>query len=126
MGTQSSRVEQKREDSLTSKTLKEILGAQEKNYLPGEKLANKGAETLTDAELLAILISTGGKGRSATQIGEDIIKRYGSIEGMMNKPLEWFYEFKGLGDVKIIRMAAAFEIGRRLWGRNGPAAPPRP
>jgi len=126
MDAHTNRIGKQPEDSLTSKTLKEILGAEEKNFLPGEKLAKKGAEALTDAELLAILISTGGKGHSATQIGEDIIKRYGSIEGMMNKPLEWFYQFKGLGDVKIIRMAAAFEIGRRLWGRNGTASSPRP
>jgi DNA repair protein RadC len=38
----------------------------------------------------------------------------GKAKGMANQPLEKFLEFKGLGDVKIIRIAAAFEIARRI------------
>jgi len=81
---------------------------------PGGKLRELGAEGLTDRELLAILISTGIKGRSAQQIADEILAKYGSVCGMANVPLERFLEFKGLSDVKIIRIAAAFEIGRRL------------
>jgi DNA repair protein RadC len=81
---------------------------------PGGKLRELGAEALTDAQLLAIVISTGIKGRSAQQIADEIVERYGSLSGMANVPLERFLEFKGLSDVKIIRIAAAFEIARRL------------
>lgn len=81
---------------------------------PGGKLREQGADTLSDAELLAILISTGAKGKPAEKIAEEILERYGSFFGMSNRPLEEFLEFKGLADVKIIRIAAAFEIGRRL------------
>lgn len=81
---------------------------------PGGRLRELGAEALTDAQLLAILISTGIKGRSAQQIADEIVERYGSLSGMANVPLERFLEFKGLSDVKIIRIAAAFEIARRL------------
>lgn len=73
-----------------------------------------GAEALTDGELLAILISTGVKGKPAQEIAEEVLARYGSLSGMANVPLESFLEFKGLSDVKIIRIAAAFEIARRL------------
>jgi DNA repair protein RadC len=83
---------------------------------PGGKLRELGAAALTDAELLAILISTGIRGRPAYQIADDILARYGSLLGMANVPLERFLEFKGLSDVKIIRIAAALEIGRRLSG----------
>ena len=73
-----------------------------------------GAEALSDAELLAILISTGVKGMPAEKIAEEVVERFGSLSEMANVPLERFLEIKGLSDVKIIRIAAAFEIARRL------------
>jgi len=81
---------------------------------PGGKLREKGPESLTDAELLAILISTGIKDKPAEKIAEEILARFGSFKGMANQPLEKFLEIKGMGDVKIIRIAAAFEIARRI------------
>lgn len=81
---------------------------------PGGKLRELGADKLTDAELLSILISIGIKGRSAEEIAEDILLKFGSFKGMANQPLQKFLEIKGLGDVKIIRIAAAFEISRRI------------
>ena len=81
---------------------------------PGGKLRESGADSLTDAELLAILISTGIKGKPALTMAEEIIQRYDSLEGLANLPLERLLEFKGLADVKIIRIAAALEIARRV------------
>jgi DNA repair protein RadC len=81
---------------------------------PGGKLRELGADKLTDAELLAILISAGIKGKSAEKIAEEILAKFGSFKGMANQPLEKFLKIKGLGDVKIIRIAAAFEIARRI------------
>lgn len=81
---------------------------------PGGKLRELGAEKLTDAELLSILISTGIKGRSAERIAEDILSKFGSFKGMANQPMKKFLSIKGLGDVKIIRIAASFEIARRI------------
>lgn len=81
---------------------------------PGGKLRELGASELTDAELLSILISTGIKGKSAEQLGEEIIRKFGSFKGMERQPFEKFLAVKGLGDVKIIRIAAAFEIARRI------------
>lgn len=81
---------------------------------PGGKLRELGAESLTDAELLAILISTGTTGNPAEIIAQEILDKFGSFKGMANQPLEKFLEIKGLGDVKIIRIAAAFEIAKRI------------
>jgi len=81
---------------------------------PGGKLRELGAESLSDAELLAILISTGIKGKSAETIAKEILDKFNSFKGMANQPLEKFLKVKGLGDVKIIRIAAAFEIARRV------------
>jgi len=81
---------------------------------PGGKLVEEGADKLSDAELLSILIGTGTKGKSAEEIAREIIRKFGGYKGMTNQPLERFLEFKGLGDVKVIRIAAAFEIARRI------------
>jgi DNA repair protein RadC len=81
---------------------------------PGGKLREVGSEALTDTELLAILISTGTRNKPAEKIAEEIIQRFGSFKGMANQPLNKFLEMKGLGDVKAIRIAAAFEIARRI------------
>jgi DNA repair protein RadC len=86
----------------------------QKWHHPGGKLRELGPENLTDSELLAILISIGVKGRSAEKIADEILARFGSFKGMSNQPLEKFLEIKGIGDVKIIRIAAAFEIARRI------------
>lgn len=90
------------------------MAIQPKWQHPGGKLREIGPEALTDAELLAILISTGTKNKPADKIAEEIIERFGSFKGMANQPLSKFLEMKGLGDVKAIRIAAAFEIARRI------------
>lgn len=81
---------------------------------PGGKLVEKGADTLTNAELLSILIGTGVKGKSAEKIAEEIINKFSSFKGMAHQPFEKFLKIKGLGKVKIIRIAAAFEIAKRI------------
>ncbi|TET26467.1 MAG: hypothetical protein E3J76_00290 [Candidatus Aminicenantes bacterium] len=88
---------------------------------PGGKLRELGPESLSDAELLAILISSGVKGKPAGKIVEEIFAKFGSFKGVANQPLHKFLRIKGLGDVKTIRIAAAFEIARRIvnQGKRG-------
>ena len=80
---------------------------------PGGKLRELGAAALDDSELLAVLISTGTKGRSAPVIAHDLLTRFGSLNSLANQPLERLLEIRGLGDVKILRIAAALELARR-------------
>ncbi len=80
----------------------------------GGKLREKGADKLTDSELLSILISSGIPGKSAEDIANEILKKYGSFKGLANQPLKDLIKIKGLGEVKAIRIAAAFEIARRI------------
>lgn len=89
---------------------------------PGGKLRERGAASLTDGELLAILISTGIKEKPAERIAEEILERFGSLEGLANQPLEALLEIKGLSDVKIIRIAAAYELARRLTQKKKAAS----
>ena len=88
---------------------------------PGGKLREHGPESLSDAELLAILISSGIKRKPVEHIAEEILAKLGSFKGMANQPLHKFLEIKGLGHVKTIRIAAAFEIARRIvnQGKGG-------
>jgi len=81
---------------------------------PGGKLRELGPESLTDTELLAILISSGIKAKPAEEIAKEVLAKFGSLNGMANQSLQKFLEIKGLGYVKSIRIAAAFEIARRL------------
>jgi DNA repair protein RadC len=81
---------------------------------PGGKLRELGADKLSDSELLAILISTGTKNKPAEEVANDIMNKFGSFRGLVNQPLSKLLDIKGLGDVKIIRIAATFEIARRI------------
>jgi DNA repair protein RadC len=81
---------------------------------PGGKLRELGPESLTEAELLAILISSGIKGKTAERIANEILADFGSFRNMANQPYRSFLTIKGLGQVKAIRIAAALEIARRI------------
>jgi len=81
---------------------------------PGGKLRELGAEALTDAELLSILIAPGIPGKTAEEIAQEILQTFGGFKGMANQPLEKLLDIKGLGDTKIFRIAAAIEIARRV------------
>ena len=73
-----------------------------------------GSGALTEAELLAIIIGTGIKGKSAESVARDLLARFGSIKGLSGHPLEKFLKVKGLGDTKILRIAATLEIAKRF------------
>lgn len=81
---------------------------------PGGKMERLGPETLSNSELLAVIISAGIPGKSAEKIAADIIKNFGSFRGIAGQPYERFQEIEGLGKVKIHRLAAAFEIATRI------------
>ena len=81
---------------------------------PGGKLLRAGPNTLTDAELLAILISSGAPQKSAEQIAQELIEKFQSFRGMAEQDVKELMKIKGLGQVKLCRIAAAFEIARRI------------
>jgi DNA repair protein RadC len=81
---------------------------------PREKLARLGPAALDNAELMALFISTGTKGRSAIDIGRDLIARYGSMGALGGLPVGELSRIKGLGLAKASKLAAAFELGTRV------------
>lgn len=81
---------------------------------PGGKLRRSGPSSLTDAELLAIILGAGSRGKSAVDIAREIIDRYHSLNGMMGKTIKELTLIKGLKEVKATQIAAVFEISRRI------------
>ncbi|MES2281203.1 MAG: DNA repair protein RadC [Pseudomonadota bacterium] len=80
---------------------------------PREKLLARGPGALSDAELLALLVRTGLKGRNALQIGEDLLKRFESVAGLLHASPEEIKSIKGLGPAKTAELMAVLELARR-------------
>ena len=81
---------------------------------PREKLIQFGAERLTDAELLAILLRIDNEGASAIDMGRDLIARLGGLQGIDRAHAEDIMQIKGLGLAKTAQLKAAVEIGKRV------------
>lgn len=81
---------------------------------PRERLHAYGAQALTAAELIAILIRTGNAERSAVALGEFLLSTFGSIQGIATASAEQLAAVKGLGSAKAAQIKAAIEFGHRL------------
>ncbi len=77
---------------------------------PGGKLIEAGPRSLTNEELVAILIGTGYKGRPAQKIAYELMGMVSSLSGIMGRRLYDMARITGLGDAKVTRIAAAYEI----------------
>jgi len=84
------------------------------NERPREKLAHLGPTALDNAELMALFISTGIRGRSAIEIGRTLIGKYGSMGALGGLPVTELAKEHGLGLAKASKLAAAFELGTRV------------
>lgn len=82
---------------------------------PREKLLKFGPEALSDKELLAILIGYGLKGKSALDLAKDILAEHKNLKGLAGKRLDEFMKIKGIKEAKIIKIAVAFEIAKRIY-----------
>jgi len=85
---------------------------------PREKLLNKGAEALTDAELLAIFLRTGIKGKSAVDLARDLLAETGGLAPLLSADEKTFCQSKGLGKAKFVQMQAVVEMSRRYLEEN--------
>ncbi len=97
-------------DKNLRKTIKDLPEDQR----PREKLLKYGAESLTDTELLAILLRTGTQGKSAIDLANQLLDNFGSFKGLAGKNMEEIKEIKGIKGVKAITIAATFEIIKRV------------
>lgn len=82
---------------------------------PREKLLHLGAFALSDAELLAILLKTGGPGKTVTTLAADMLQHFGSLHQLWHAGPAEFCQFPGIGLVKFTTLQAAVELAIRVW-----------
>ena len=80
---------------------------------PREKLLARGPAALSDAELLAIFLRVGVRGRSAVDLARDLIKQYGGLRRLFEADQETFCATHGLGEAKFVQLKAVLEMGKR-------------
>lgn len=81
---------------------------------PREKLLNKGAESLSNAELVAILLRSGSREETAVGLAKRVLQGCdNNLNELGRQPLSALTKFKGLGEIKALTILAALELGRR-------------
>ncbi|MFZ2208176.1 MAG: DNA repair protein RadC, partial [Porticoccaceae bacterium] len=82
---------------------------------PREKLLERGARALSDAELLAIFLRTGHAGKSAVDLARDLLGQFGGLAALLAADQRGFCAGKGLGPVKYVQLQAVLELARRYF-----------
>lgn len=94
-----------------------------KNERPRERLAKLGADALSHAELIAILLRTGMTGFSAVQVAQQVLQKFKSLDALSRASLEELKTVKGVGQDKAIALKAAFTLARLLVEESQGEAP---
>lgn len=81
---------------------------------PRERLTTLGAEVISNAELIAILLRSGIEGKNAVQMAQEILVHHGGLEGLHKTSYEELCNMRGVGPAKAAQIKAAIELGRRL------------
>jgi DNA repair protein RadC len=81
---------------------------------PREKLIRQGAEQLTPAELIGILIGNGTGSRSAVEIGKDLLGIFSGLEELAHASVAELTAVVGIGNAKAVLLKAAFELSRKM------------
>ncbi len=80
---------------------------------PREKLLQRGPAALSDAELLALLLRTGVRGKNAIMMAQELVDRFGGVSGLLNSGADGLLNVKGLGPAKRAELLAVVELARR-------------
>jgi len=88
------------------------------NERPREKLLANGAESLSDAELLAIFLRVGVTGKSAVDLARDLLNKFGSLNGIFAASEKEISHVHGMGSSKYVQLQAIFEMSRRALGEQ--------
>ncbi len=81
---------------------------------PRERLLKLGADNLSNAQLLAIILRSGGGGKSALDLAMEMLDSFKNLKNIENASIKEFTLLKGMGSAKAAQIKAAFELGRRL------------
>ena len=80
---------------------------------PRKKRLLRGAQALSDAELLAIFLRTGTKGKTAVDLARELLIQFGSLRGLLEADCQQFCKSPGLGEAKFTQLQATLEMSRR-------------
>ena len=83
---------------------------------PRERLAALGADALSHAELIAILLRTGMKGVNAVEIGKQLVQKFGTLQALAQASVPDLCKVKGIGRDKAVTLVAAFALARKMAG----------
>src|SRR5437660_834320 len=81
---------------------------------PRERLLKAGPGSLSDGELLAIILRTGLVGEMVTELANDLLRQHGGFWGLHGASVEQLSRRRGLKGAKVAQLKAALEIGRRM------------
>lgn len=81
---------------------------------PRERLMEHGADALSHAELIAILLRTGLKGANAVEIGRQLLQKFGTLQALAQASVEELRSVKGIGRDKAVTLMAAFALARKM------------
>ncbi|HTY87470.1 MAG TPA: DNA repair protein RadC [Candidatus Acidoferrum sp.] len=81
---------------------------------PRERLAERGPDALTHAELVAILLRTGLKGANAVEIGRQLLHKFGTLQSLAQTSVDDLQTVKGIGRDKAVTLVAAFALARAM------------
>ncbi len=81
---------------------------------PRERLAALGADALSNAELIAILLRTGLKGANAVEIGRQLLQRFGTLNALARASVTDLQKVRGIGRDKAVTLVAAFSLAQKM------------
>lgn len=91
---------------------------------PRERLLSHGAAGMSEAQLIAIVLRTGGNGKSALDLGIELLTAFGSLRNIEQASYAELAEIKGIGKAKAAQLKAGIELGKRMFrepSARGPA-----
>lgn len=90
---------------------------------PQERLERLGPQSLTDAELLAVILRTGRRGVSVVQLGENLLQHFGGLSELTRRSVAELSQVGGVGRVKACMLKAAFDLHERVSARAAEEVP---
>ncbi len=85
---------------------------------PRERLIKYGPESLTDAQLLAIILRTGSNGKTVLDTAIELIQKFDGLQGLQDASIKELRKVKGLGIAKIAQIKASLELGKRVLSQK--------
>ncbi len=85
---------------------------------PRERLIRQGAKSLSNQELIAILLGTGTKNESVLAVANRVLLNFEKLHNLKHATLEEMKDIKGIGEAKAVLLLAAIELGRRLASKD--------